>query len=236
MYLFGINSVYECLLVKRVKEVFLANSFNDKKTLDEIYKQHIKVNYVDKNKLDSLSKGGVHQGIVALAKALTPISLNEALSKVKNKENPVFVMLDGLKDPHNLGAIIRTSDIFGISGVIYKKHDSVTLNETVEKVSTGATNYVPCIEVTNLTNSINDLKKEGYWVVGLEGDSKQDIKDMPKDCKLVIVIGSEGKGISRLVKENCDLLVKINMSGHGHINSLNASNAAAIALYELRRK
>ena len=120
-------------------------------------------------------------------------------------------------------------------GIIYKKKSSVSINDTVEKVSTGAINYVPIAEVSNLNNAIKTLKENGYWIVGFEAEGSKELSCIPKDLNLCIVIGSEGEGISHLVKQNCDMLYKIPMQGHGNINSLNASIACAIALYELNR-
>lgn len=231
--IFGINTVYEALLNKRVTKVYLLENFSNEKILNLLNEQHIEIIYQKRYQLDALIKGN-HQGIIALAKEIHPISLENFL-KNKKTDKSILIMLDGLKDPHNLGSIIRSADIFRANGIIYKKKDSVSINDTVEKISTGAINYVPVIEVTNLTNTIKELKKQGYWIVGFEGEAKQELSTIPKDLNLCIVIGSEGEGISRLVKENCDLLLKIPMHGHGHINSLNASVACSIVLYELNR-
>lgn len=234
-YIFGVNTVREAVINKRVKKVFLLDNFSNQAIIKLLKENKIFINYCSRKELDDLVKGN-HQGIVALTKNIEPLSLKDLINKNKDNPNSVFIMLDGLKDPHNLGSIIRSADIFNAQGVIYKKRDSVSINDTVEKVSTGAINYIPCSEVTNLTNTIKELKNNGYWVVGFEGEAKQDITQIPKDVKLCVVIGSEGEGISRLVKENCDLLLKIPMYGHGHVNSLNASVACAIVLYELKRK
>mgnify|MGYP003890276753 FL=1 len=143
-------------------------------------------------------------------------------------------MLDSLEDPHNLGAILRSADAFGVDAIIIPKHRSVGLNATVAKVSTGSIEHVDVVEVTNLTNTIKTLKDQGFWVVGTDADTDQTIHEINVDTNLCIVIGSEGKGISRLVKENCDYVVKIPMSGH--VNSLNASVSAALVIYEVFHK
>ena len=156
------------------------------------------------------------------------------LAKQRNEE-PFILILEKIEDPHNLGSIIRSADIFNAKGIIYKKKSSVSINDTVEKVSTGAINYVPIAEVSNLNNAIKTLKENGYWIVGFEAEGSKELSYIPKDLNLCIVIGSEGEGISHLVKQNCDMLYKIPMQGHGNINSLNASIACAIALYELNR-
>ena len=144
----------------------------------------------------------------------------------------VIVMLDSLEDPHNLGAILRTCDAAGVDGVIIGKNRSVRLNDTVAKVSTGAIDYVKVVEVTNLTNTIKDLKKKGYWIVGAEAiDESKYYDQMKYDMPTCLVVGSEGKGISDLVRKNCDFLVKIPMLGH--VNSLNASVSCSILIYEI---
>ena len=142
-------------------------------------------------------------------------------------------MLDGLEDPHNLGAILRTADATGMDAIIIPKHRSVKLNATVAKVSTGAIEYVDVAEVVNLSQTIDVLKKAGYWVIGLEADGTVYYNQQDYSGKIVVVLGSEGKGISRLVKEKCDFLVKIPM--HGHITSLNVSVSAALIFYEIIR-
>ena len=144
-------------------------------------------------------------------------------------------MLDGLEDPHNLGAIIRTCEISGASGVIIPKNRSVKVTPAVEKVSTGATRYVKVAQVTNLVNTIEKLKEKGYWIVGAEaGSSSQNYWSVDYKMKVCLIIGSEGRGISRLVKEKCDYLVEIPM--WGKVNSLNASVSCGILIYEIRRQ
>ena len=143
-------------------------------------------------------------------------------------------MLDGINDPHNLGAILRSADAFGADGVIVKKHGQAPLNATVAKVSTGAIDFVPVCQVTNLTQTINELKKNGYWVVSSDGSAKMDLNDIDYKFPTVLVVGSEGEGISRLILENSDYITKINMVGH--VNSLNASVACAIYLSTIHYK
>lgn len=233
---YGTNTVYEALLNNRVSKIYLNKSYSDQKTLALLNKKNIAITYLDRKELDEMTNKQNHQGIVALVKEINPLDLSSLIKKVESVQFPILIILDGLKDPHNLGAIIRSADIFDVSGIIIKKRDSVSINDTVEKVSTGAINYVPICEVNNLTKAIEELKKYDYWIVGLEGEAKYTIETIPTDRKLVVIIGSEGEGISRLVKEHCDYLLKIPMAGHGHINSLNASNAAAIILYEIFRR
>ena len=176
---------------------------------------------------------GNHQGIACEIAVYDYVSVEEIIRKNKDKEDTALVILDGLEDPHNLGAILRTADATGIDGVIIPKNRSVSLNSTVAKVSTGAIEHVDCAQVTNLVNTINDLKKAGYWIIGLELDGSIDYRKQDYKGKIAVVIGSEGRGISRLVKENCDFKVFIPMVGH--VNSLNASVSASILFYEILR-
>lgn len=230
--IFGINTISSALDVNRVKKLYISNDLKSKKIFDLKKMKDVEVVYVDKNKLNSLVKGN-HQGVVAEVIDYRIYSLNELISSTKTT-NPVYAILDELNDPHNLGAILRSADIFGIDGIIYKKRNEVKLDSIAAKISSGAINYVKCCEVVNISSAIKTLKENGFWVFGLAGEAKEDISKIYKDQKVAIVIGNEGNGISRLVKENCDLLVKINQ--FGHVNCLNASNAAAITFYELRRK
>ena len=151
---------------------------------------------------------------------------------IKN-ENGLIVVLDGLKDPHNLGAIIRTVECAGADGIIYKKHNAVKLTETVAKVASGALEHVKVSEVTNITNTLKELKKKGYWIVGSDGSAKESYTDIDYKRNIALVIGSEGEGISRLVLEECDYVVSLPM--YGKVNSLNASVATGILVYNIIR-
>lgn len=231
--IYGVHATRDALFQNRVTKVYLSHSFKNQELLNLFNEKRVEVERVDKTVLDKLSRSAIHQGVVCEVKPYKVYDLNEVLNSIKGKTNPIVCILDELNDPHNLGAILRSADIFGVDAVIYKKHNSVSLSDTVAKVSCGGINYVKCIEVTNLSRCIQELKKNSFWVVGLAGEAKEDIKAIFKDRPLAIVIGSEGYGISRLVRENCDLLVKIPQSGH--VPCLNASNAAAITFYEIRR-
>ena len=177
--------------------------------------------------LDRLSKSGNHQGYVAEVKEFVMAKVDDM---VKDR-NGLIVMLDGIQDVHNLGAIIRTCECAGVDGVIYKSHNSVKVNDTVAKVASGALEYMKVAEVNNLVNTIRDLKKKGYWIVGSAGEAKQYYTDLKFDMNTVLVIGSEGKGMSRLVREECDFIVKLPM--YGKVTSLNASVAAGILIYNI---
>lgn len=224
---YGKNSFIEALRNGRIEEALVTR---DCQYIKDLEKNNIRYKIVDRNKLDSLSKSGNHQGCLAYCKEY---KLSDVKSMLK-EENGLIVLLDGLKDPHNLGAIIRTCECAGVDGLIYKKHNSVHLNDTVAKVACGALEYVKVAEVTNLVNTIKDLKKNGYWIVGTDGDSKDLYNKIDYKMNVALVIGSEGEGMSRLVKEECDFMVKMPMKGH--INSLNASVAAGIMIFNVLDK
>ncbi|MBR2808715.1 MAG: 23S rRNA (guanosine(2251)-2'-O)-methyltransferase RlmB [Erysipelotrichaceae bacterium] len=224
MISFGKNTFNEALNNNRIIKAYV---YSDSNLIPLLKKNHIPYETVNKARLDKMSGNKVHQGIVFEAKDYRLYALNDII----NGKHELIVILDNLKDPHNLGAILRTADAVGVDGVIYKKHQSVSLNDTVAKVSTGAIEYIKCVEVTNLTNTINKLKDEGYWIYGLEADGSIDYRDGDYKRKIALVIGSEGEGISRLVKEQLDY--KISLPMNGKITSLNASNAAAIMLYKI---
>ena len=224
---YGKNSFIEALNSNRIIKAYVLRDSNFIKDLKD---KKIDFEIVNKNKLDELSRNGNHQGCLAKTKEYKLSSVEKMLKK----ENGLIVMLDGLKDPHNLGAIIRTCECAGVDGIIYKKHNSVHINETVAKVACGALEYVKVAEVNNLVSTIEELKKNGYWVVGTDGNAKNYYDEIDYKMNVVLVIGSEGEGISRLVKENCDFVVKLPM--FGIINSLNASVASGIMIYNVLDK
>lgn len=196
-----------------------------------VQQAHIPYEITSAHQLDRY--GEHHQGIVAEIEEYTTHALSTVLAGLKDVST--LMMLDGLEDPHNLGAILRTADAVGLDGVIIPKHGSVQLNATVARVSTGAIDFVKTIVVTNLNQSIQQLKDAGYWIYGAEMTPKAKVyTELTYPKKTVLVIGSEGKGLSRLVKENCDELVKIPMLGQ--VNSLNASVSAAVLMYEVLRQ
>ncbi len=232
--IYGTNTVMSSLKLGSVKKLYLAKGYSNNKILEEAKKSGVDVFFVEKSELDKISHHALHQGVVGYVKTKEVLSFDNLLDKLKNVKNPLLVMLDELNDPHNLGAVLRSGDAFSIDGVIFKSNGQVKLNETVAKVSTGAINYVNCVQVTNLTQTIIKLKKEGFWIIGLDGGSNNTLKDIPTNCPLCVVVGSEGFGISRLVKENCDMICKIPMTGH--VDCLNASVACSIALYQIRNR
>lgn len=186
---------------------------------------------VDKNKLDAIVHGLRHQGVLAYASPIDYVDVDDILHAAEKKgEEPFLLLLDEIEDPHNLGAILRTADAVGVHGVLIPKRRSCPLSATVAKTSAGAIEYVPVARIGNIAQTINMLKKRNMWVVGADMDGTQNYYDADLKGALVLVIGNEGKGISRLTKELCDFLVKIPM--RGRINSLNASVAGSILMYE----
>ncbi len=189
---------------------------------------------VDRTKLDSLSYGERHQGVVAIAAQRNYFSIDEILEYAASRgESPLIVILDGVEDPHNLGAIIRSAECLGAHGVIIAKRRSVGLTSTVAKASAGAIEHMRVAKVTNIAMTIDELKERGFWIYAADmGDTKYYDTDMTGPCALVL--GSEGFGISRLVKEKCDFTVSIPMCGD--VNSMNVSCAAAVLLADIRRQ
>lgn len=197
--------------------------------------KRITYRFVNRKKLDELAGGENHQGVIAFAAARKYSSVEDILDSARRKGEPPFILIaDGLSDPHNLGSIIRTANAAGMHGVIIPKNRSVSLNATVAKVSAGAVEYIPVAKVANIAQTIEKLKKEGVWVAGTDLLASEFHTDANLTGPLAVVIGSEGNGISRLVREKCDFLVKIPMIGE--IESLNASVAAGILIYEAVRQ
>ena len=231
--IYGRNASREALRAKRVLKVFVSNAFHDNSILNLIKDQSTPCEVVNKQELDNMSKGGVHQGIVSKVKPYEYTPLEVILKRCKNVERPILVLLDGVVDPHNLGAILRCADVFGVNGVLIGKHDQVGLNSTVAKTSAGAINYVPVAQIGNINQTLQTLKDNGFWIVSADGNCSKSYLDMDYDFPTVLVIGNEGDGISKLVLKNSDFIVKIPM--YGQVNSLNASVAAGILLARIKR-
>lgn len=231
---YGRNPILSYLDSGKVKKIYLLNGFNDNKIMTAIKKAKITPNYVDASTLNSLTKGGVHQGVAAIIAPFEYSSLEEIIRYSKSKSNPLILILDEINDPHNFGAIIRSCDAFSVDGIIIKNRGQVAVNMTVSKVSTGAINYVRIAQVNNLTSAIKTLKDNGYWIYSADGLGKEDYHKVNYDGPTALVMGSEGFGISRLVLENSDFIIKIPMSGH--VNSLNVSVATGIILSRIRNK
>ncbi len=191
--------------------------------------------FVDKRKLDALCEGENHQGVAAMTAAHTYVTLEEILQYAEDKGEPPFLVItEGITDPHNLGSILRTANGAGAHGVIIPKNRSVALNAAVAKVSAGAVEYTPVARVTNIPQTLDKLKKSGLWIVGTDLAGTQMHSECDLTGPLAVVIGSEGAGMTRLTRDSCDFLVKIPMLGE--IQSLNASVAAGILLYEAVRQ
>ena len=234
MIIYGKNPVVEAIRNKRnISKMVVVEGLKDQNFLKFLKENRIKYELLPQHVI-SKRYGDKTGGIVAEINEYEYATLEEVLNKTSKKpEGGVLMLLDGLEDPHNLGAILRSADATGADAIIIPKNRSVSLNQTVAKVSTGAIEYVDVVQVTNLTQTIQELKKQGYWVIGLELDGSIYYDEQDYKGNVAIAVGSEGKGISRLVKENCDVLVKIPM--YGKVNSLNASVSAGLILYEVVR-
>ena len=231
--IYGKNPVIEAINAKKALKVFLVHNFNDQKVINLIKDNKLPVVSISSNEMERMCDGGVHQGLAAELKPYQTVSLEEIIIRANKKTKKIIVMLDNINDPHNLGAILRSADVFEAAGIVLPKHNSVSLNATVAKTSAGAINYVPVAVVNNLNQAIKTLKEEGYWVVSTDGSATIDYSSIKYDFPVVVVIGSEGKGVSPLVLKNSDYVVKIPQ--FGHVNSLNASVAAGILLAEVHK-
>ena len=234
----GRNAVLEAFRAgKTIDKLFVLDGCQDgpvKSILREAKKTDTIINFVDKERLDRLANSGHHQGVVAQAAAYEYAEVEDILNAAKEKgEAPFIFILDEIEDPHNLGAIIRTANLCGAHGVIIPKRRAVGLTATVAKTSAGAVNYTPVAKVTNIAKTIEELKKEGMWFVCADMDG-QTMYDLNLTGPIGLVIGNEGAGVSRLVKEKCDFTASIPMKGD--IDSLNATVAAGVLAYEIVRQ
>ena len=234
----GRNPVIEAYRSGRtIDKLFVLDGCQDgpvKTITREARKQHTIINYVTKERLDQLSETHHHQGVIAIAAAYDYATVDDILAKAREKgEAPFIFVLDGIEDPHNLGAIIRTANLAGAHGVIIPKHRAVGLTATVAKTSAGALNFTPVAKVTNLGTTMDELKKEGLWFVC--ADMKGEVMYRQNlTGPIGLVIGNEGGGVSRLIREKCDFTASIPMKGD--IDSLNASVAAGVLAYEIVRQ
>jgi len=232
MIIYGKNPVRSAIGAGHVKVLYVSKHLQDDPIVILAKRTSVIVREVDEHQLDQLSERGVHQGFAALVSSYTSFSLEDILVQAK-KPYPLILVLDGIEDPHNLGAILRSADAFGADGVILKSHDGVQLNGTVAKVSTGAIDYVKVAVVTNLSQAIETMKQHGYWIVASDGSAIQSYTAVDYASPIGLIIGSEGFGISPLLLKRSDFVVKIPM--FGHVNSLNASVATGILLSEICR-
>lgn len=231
-YVYGKNVIRQLLgEQKKIYEIIIAEGLVDRALENDIRKANIPFKTMSKKKMDQFLQTGNHQGIAAKIDDYKTYELDEILAAIPKGKLPLLVMLDGLEDPHNLGAILRTCDCVGVDGVIIGKHRNVKLTPTVAKVSTGAIDTVKVAMVTNLVQSLKYLKQQGFWVAGADFENSCDYREGRYDMPLVLVVGSEGFGISSLVRKNCDFCVRLPMEGT--LSSLNASVACAVLLYQI---
>ena len=210
----------------QIKEVYLQSGLKDKRILEQVKAAGLPYKIVDRKQLDGIADNTHHQGIACKVKEIQTVDVKQLMGK-----NQLIVALDGIQDPHNVGAILRSCDCTGVSGLILTKHKSAGLTPTAIKASTGAAYTVPVSIVNNLSNTLKQLKKEGYWIIGSDMDHARDYREGIYDVPICLVIGSEGKGISPLVKKQCDYMIRLPMDGK--MSSLNASVACAVILYEI---
>ena len=234
----GRNAVLEAFRSgKTIDRLFVLDGCQDgpvRTIIKEAKKQGTLIDFVKKERLDQMSETKKHQGVIAMAAAYAYGTVEQMFALAKEKgEDPFFILLDGIEDPHNLGSIIRTANQAGAHGVIIPKRHAVGLTATVAKASAGALNYTPVAKVTNLTQTIEELKKQGMWFVCADMDGEV-MYTQNLTGPIGVVIGNEGQGVSRLVKEKCDYITSIPM--YGDIDSLNASVAMGILTYEIVRQ
>lgn len=235
----GRNPVFEALKNGRQIDKILIAKGEGKGSITRILalakEKRILISEAERAKLDAVSQTGSHQGIIAYVAAAVYYSVDDILAEAHEKDEPPFIIIcDSLNDAHNLGSILRTAHCCGAHGVIIPKHRSVGLSAVAAKASAGATEYIKVAKVTNLSRCIDDLKQAGVWVCGTDAAGEHELYSADLTGPLAIVIGSEGEGMSRLVRESCDFLVRIPM--RGKINSLNASVAAGVLMYEAVRQ
>lgn len=232
MYVYGRNVVKELIDNNRkIKKAYLSNNLKDDKVSTDLKRMNVSISYLSNNELDRMEKGN-HQGVIVEIDDFKYLSESEMLNSMPSL--PFIVILDHLEDPHNFGAIIRTCEAANVDFIIIPKNRSVSVNSTVMKTSVGALDNVKIVEVTNLNVTIDKLKKKGLWIVGTDMEDSVLYDSIDYNCPIALVIGSEGFGMSSLVRKNCDFIARIPM--YGKINSLNASVAAGIMIYEVLRQ
>ncbi len=239
-YIWGRNPILETLRsARRVRRILLAEGLREAPALagllHEAEEQHIPVETVPRQRLDQLSHGAVHQGCLAIVEARKYVSLDEILKYARRRqEDPFLLLLDSIQDINNLGSLLRTAEAVGVHGVVIPEHRAAEITPAVVKSSAGATEYLLIARETNLTRCIDFLKQQNVWVIGLAGEAKQTYTQADLTGPLALVVGNDGRGLSRLVREHCDLLVSLPM--RGRIASLNAAVAGSIVLYEVMRQ
>lgn len=232
---YGLHAVTESLRANTGNKLYLQDDLRGK-NVDKVKalatEKKVSISWTPKKTLSDMTNGGVHQGFVLKVSEFAYADLSEIMTKAENEENPLILILDGLTDPHNLGSILRTADATNVTGIIIPKHRSVGVTPVVSKTSTGAVEHVPIARVTNLSQTLDTLKVKEFWIFGTDMNGTPSHKWNTKG-KLALVIGNEGKGISHNIKKQVDEMITIPMNGH--VQSLNASVAAAILMYEVFR-
>lgn len=230
MYIYGKNVIREKLNGDdKIIRAYLSNRFSDKEIINKLRDRRVRINFVDNKVLNSKVDGN-HQGIILEIDDIKTWDIDCFLESIRDKKNPRVVILDHLEDPHNLGAIVRTSEALGVDGVIIPNDRSVHVNGTVIKTSAGAIEYIKIIRVANLQACVKKLKDNGFWIVGTDMVG-EDYRNINYDMPVGLIIGNEGKGMSKVLKNSCDFIASIPMMGK--INSLNASVSCAIILSEM---
>jgi 23S rRNA (guanosine2251-2'-O)-methyltransferase len=239
-YIWGRNPIIETLHSHRhIKRILLAEGQREAPVIaaivQEAERRNILIQTVPRARLDQLSHGAVHQGCLAQVEERHYASTDQILAYAAEKQEvPFLLILDAIQDVNNLGSLLRTAEAAGMHGVIIPQHRAAEVNATVVKTSAGATEHLLIAQETNITRVIDYLKEQNIWVIGLAGEARTLYTDADLTGPLALVVGNEGKGISRLVREHCDLLVKLPM--HGYVNSLNAAIAGSVAVYEALRQ
>ena len=237
--IFGFHSV-EAILAKepeRFLEIYALKGREDKRlnpVIDQARKFGISVQFMQRKALDNKANGEQHQGIIANVKAARMYNEKDLDEIIAREETPFLLVLDGITDPHNLGACLRSADAAGVHAIIVPKDKSAKLNGTARKVACGAAETVPLVQVTNLARTLREIKDAGVWVVGTAGETDTELFDANLTGPMAVVMGAEGDGMRRLTRERCDLLVKIPMAGS--VSSLNVSVATGICLFEVLRQ
>lgn len=232
---YGVHAVIESLTANTANKLYIQDDLHGK-NVDKIKalatEKKVSISWTPKKNLSEMTDGAVHQGFVLRVSAFAYSELESIISRASHEENPLILILDGITDPHNFGSILRTADATKVSGIIIPKHRAVGVTPVVAKTSTGAVEYVPIARVTNLSQTLDKLKEEGYWIFGTDMDGTSSHK-WNTSGKIVLIIGNEGKGISANLKKQVDEMITIPMEGH--VQSLNASVAAALLMYEVFR-
>jgi 23S rRNA (guanosine2251-2'-O)-methyltransferase len=233
-YRYGKHPVETSLRQGKVKKIFLLPTFRDSTIMTLIQQARVPVERVEETKLFALVQTHHHQGIVSVVKAFSYALLEPFLLTIQDKKDPILLLLDGLEDPQNLGAIIRTAVGFGVDAIIIKKDRQVAVTPTVAKIASGALDYMPIIQVINLSQTIMTLKQQRFWIVATSLEGSQDYRQVDYRGPIAMVVGHEGSGISRLVLTHADYQVKIPISAQ--LNSFNASISTAILLAEVQKQ